>query len=261
MLRDIFTLQDLTLSAVDGELGAIDDVYFSDDAWTVRYLVVDTGPWLTGRRVLISPCSVEKIDIEGGLLHVSLTCDQVKNSPDFDSDKPVSRQYESAHSAYYGYSSYWEGPYLWGASPNPIALAPQGQPMSEGMARRIERARDEGDPHLRSADDVSGHAVEATDGSVGHIVSFLIDDKDWSIGAIVVDTRNWWPGKHVVIPPDWIDSIDWPNRRVRVRVGQEIIKHGLEYDADAPIDADYFGRLKASSQSARQARANHDGGN
>ena len=143
-------------------------------------------------------------------------------------------------------------------------LAPQGDPgenrpqllpMSEGMARRIERARDEGDPHLRSADDVSGHAVEVTDGSVGHIVSFLIHDKDWSIGAVVADTRTWWPGKHVAIPPEWIDSIDWPTRRVRVRVGQEIIKSGLEYDAEAPIDADYLGRLKENADAKSYAPA------
>lgn len=234
MVHDTADLRALTLRASDGEIGSIDDVYFDDARWVVRYLVVDTGGWLSGRKVLISPRSVQRLDIEGRELELALTRDQVKASPDYDSDKPISRQYEKDFFAYYGYPYYWSGPYMWGIADYPAA--PASAPLAEAheaLKKQAEREHAEGDPHLRSAHEVSGYAIEASDGSIGHVDTFLFDPESWAIRAMVVDTRNWWPGKHVVVSPDLIDTIDWNGRSVRVRASRERVKSSAEYDPTA----------------------------
>jgi uncharacterized protein YrrD len=231
MLYDTADLSALTLRATDGEIGSIDDVYFDDARWTIRYLVVHTGGWLAGRKVLISPRAVQRLDIDRGELHLGLTREQIRNSPDYDSDKPISRQYETEYFAYYGYPYYWSGPYMWGVADSPAT--PASAPLAEAheeLKKQAERERAKGDPHLRSAREVAGYGIEATDGSVGHVETFLFDHATWSIRAIVVDTRNWWPGKHVVIAPELIDEIDWNGRSVRVRATRERIKSSAQYE-------------------------------
>jgi uncharacterized protein YrrD len=239
MVHDTADLRAITLRASDGEIGSVDDVYFDDARWVVRYLVVDTGGWLAGRKVLISPRAVRRLDIAAGELQLDLTRDQVKSSPDYDSDKPISRQYEKDYFAYYGYPFYWSGPYMWGIADYPAAAtsAPLAEAHEE-LKRQAERERAEGDPHLRSAREVSGYAIEATDGSVGHVETFLFDPQSWAIRAMVVDTRNWWPGKHVVISPELIEAIDWSGRSVRVRASRERIKSSAEYDPAEPSARD-----------------------
>ena len=100
--------------ATDGDIGKVDDFYFDDKSWTIRYLVADTGNWLLGRKVLLSPIAVGKADFSSGRINVKLTKKQVEESPSIDSDKPVSRQHEAYYHDYYGYPYYWSGPYLWG---------------------------------------------------------------------------------------------------------------------------------------------------
>lgn len=232
MLHDSAKLGELTLHATDGEIGHVDDVYFSDDTWTIRYLVVDTGGWLTGRKVLISPRAVRSLDFDRGELRLDLTRERIRGAPDFDSEKPVSRQYETEFFGYYGYPHYWTGPYLWGVGEFPAApgtLRHAGG-VAGGGPQRAERKSANGDPHLRSAREVSGYRIEATDGEIGHIETFLFDEASWAIDAIVVDTRNWWPGKHVVVSPHWIEEIDWADRGARVRVSRERIRTSAEYE-------------------------------
>lgn len=234
MFYDTADLGALTLRASDGEIGSINDVYFDDAGWVVRYLVVDTGGWLSGRKVLISPRAVQRLDVEGRELQLSITRDQVKASPDYDSDKPISRQYETDYFAYYGYPYYWSGPYMWGIADYPAG--PASAPLAEAheeLKRQAERERANADPHLRSAREVSGYAIEATDGSIGHVDTFLFETESWAIRAMVVDTRNWWPGKHVVISPELIDAIDRTGRSVHVRASRERVKSSAEYDPAA----------------------------
>lgn len=247
MLHDTALLRHLTLQASDGAIGSVDDVYFSDDRWTIRYLVVDTGGWLTGRKVLVSPRAVRALHSEDRVLELALTREQVRQSPDFDSHKPVSRQYEVEHARYYGYPFYWTGPYLWGASEYPSVVGTPVAAMDEttpAVRARMARERAKADPHLRSAGEVSGYAIEADDGDIGHVETFLFDDASWSIRALVVDTRNWWPGRQVVIPPQWIADIDWPGARVRVNATRERIRQGAEYEpAGAEGRAEKAGRI------------------
>jgi len=236
MLRTASHLKGTTIAATDGEIGSAQDLYFDDHSWTVRYLMVDTGSWLPGRQVLISPRSVLSVTDESKI-PVSLTKSQVENSPSTDMDKPVDRQYEEEYARYYGYPYYWTGPYRWGTSAYP----------GEGVLGVAEVAGvmppAGGDPCLRSTLNVTGYYIEATDGDIGHVDDFIVDTTAWVIRYMIIDTRNWWPGKKVLVSPEWINRVSWPDSRVYVDMSKEAIKGAPEYDADRPLARDYEARL------------------
>ena len=244
MLRSAKNMQGFTLHASDGEIGSVEVFYFDDDAWAIRYMVVDTGSWLSGRQVLISPYSVERVNWDEKTIDVRLTKQQVENSPDIDTHKPIDRQNEEKYYTYYGYPYYWDGPYLWGAMPYPAYLPPN-TPQTDAVAREIEEARarrNSEDRNLRSTKEVTGYYIEASDGDIGHVEDFVIDDETWAIRYIAVDTRNWLPGKKVVISPDWVQSINWRDSKIHVDVSRDAIKNAPEYDETA-LTRDYEGRL------------------
>jgi uncharacterized protein YrrD len=234
----------LTLAATDGDIGSVNDLYFDDLSWTIRYLVVDTGTWLPGRQVLISPLSVRRVDDK---ILVDLTRNQVQNSPPVEADKPVNRQQEEAIARYYDQRYYWEGPYRWGllAYPGmpPVPTAPiPADAMGEEMAAR-ERETPSGDPTLRSSRDVTGYYIAALDGEIGHVDDFLVEDRAWAIRYLLVATRNWWPGKKVLISPEWIKTVSWADSQVQVDLRRDEIKAAPEYDPSRPFDREYESRL------------------
>lgn len=244
MLRAAGAFKGLPIAATDGDIGSVKDLYFDDLTWTIRYLVVDTGAWLPGRQVLISPLAVRGPVTDK--VTVDLTRAQVEESPPIDADKPVDRQQEEALSRYYNYRYYWEGPYRWGllAYPGmpPVPAPVPGDPVvAEMLAREREQAA--GDPSLRSARAVTGYYIAAQDGDIGHVDEFLVDDRAWAIRYLVVDTRNWWPGKKVVLSPEWIKTVSWADSRVYVDLRKDEIKAAPEYDAERPFDRDYENRL------------------
>jgi len=238
MLHNIKKLEKYKVSATDGEIGQVIDFYFDDDRWTVRYLIAETGTWLDSRKVLISPISLLKPDLSANVLNVSLTKEQVKNSPNIDTDKPVSRQNEEEYTNYYGYPSYWAGGALWGAGLYPMALAPgYGGYGTEQGARELEaylsserERRRNNDPHLRSCNEVTNYHIEATDGDIGHVAGFIVDDQTWAIRYLIVDTSNWWMGHQVLIAPHWITGVRWADHIVSVDVTREFIKQAPHYD-------------------------------
>lgn len=236
MLRAANHLKGTSIAARDGEIGSVQDLYFDDHSWTIRYLVVDTGTWLPGRQVLISPRSVMTMTDEDKV-PVALTKDQVEHSPSSDVDKPVERQFEEEYSQYYGYPYYWTGPYRWGATPYPGegVLTPE-------LAATVVPERS-GDPSMRSIRNVTGYYIEATDGDLGHVDDFIVDTSEWAIRYMIVDTRNWWPGKKVLVSPEWIREVSWPESRVYVDMSREAIKSAPEYDPDVPLVREYETRL------------------
>lgn len=246
MLRDASTLSGSAVSATDGEIGHVKDSYFDDQAWAIRYLVVDTGTWLTGREVLISPYAVKRpLDsISEGVIDVALTRAQVKASPDIDTHKPVSRQHESEYLGYYGYPTYWNGGDLWAMGAYP-AMPPLTTPpdYTERHERREAEANPE-DVHLRSAENVKGYHIQARDDSIGHVEDFVFDDESWALRYLIVDTRNWWPGgRRVLVATRWIERIDWTERRVFTTLTRDAVKASPEYDESATIDRAYEARL------------------
>lgn len=239
------------IHASDGELGNIDQFFFDDENWTIRYLVVETSK-LLGRKVLISPISIARKHETDGLT-LSLTKEQIRNSPGIDTDKPVSRQHEVQYFNYYGYPYYWGGPGLWGGTAYPIGHPTQAQTTeypnrTSGYAGTAATTRrqvpnEQGDPHLRSTKEVIGYYIEATDGNIGHVEDFLIDNENWAIRYMVVDTVNWWPGKKVVVAPQWIKDVSWTESRVHVDLSRERIKNAPEYDPAAILDREYEEKL------------------
>jgi hypothetical protein len=242
-------LQRYTIGAADGDIGGVETVYFDDQAWTVRYLVVDTGGWLSGKKVLISPRSVERLDSNQARVGTNLTREQVEKSPHIDTQKPVSRQYETTYFDYYGFPDYWTGPYRWGLDPYPLVGVPLPTVAPpEGLSRTVAeelaaRERDQQDPHLRSAADVMGYGIQATDGSLGHVEDFLIDDASWTIRYLIVDPQNWWPGEHVVISTEWITGVRDDESTVVVDLTRDAVRNAPVYDPSIGVERDWETRL------------------
>jgi sporulation protein YlmC with PRC-barrel domain len=232
MLNRMNKLIGMSIRASDGELGKVKDVYFDDHRWAARYLVVDTGDWLEARKVLISPIAIESVDWDEKTVQVSLTRQRVSASPSVDTDKPVSRQHETDFLGYYGYPNYWGGPFMWGTTsyPYPMSSIPTVPPVHDLAG---ERPQAPVDPHLRSVQELTGYQLETTDGSMGHVEDFLVDSESWAIRYIIVDTRNWWPGRHVLISPQWITRVDWAERLVTVDVARDTVQSAPEYDPGA----------------------------
>jgi len=240
MLRNVKDLHGFTIRATDGELGTVDQLYFDDTTWAIRYLTVETGGWLGGRHVLISPISVIHADWQTKRLDVALNKTQVENSPDIDTHQPVSRQHEAAFNQYYGYPYYWGGPYLWGAAPYPADLV---TPPIAPINLVEESPREPGDSHLRSTEGVAGYSIEAADGEIGHVDGFVLDEEVWAIRYIEVATRNWWPGKKVLVSPAWIDRVSWADSKVYTALSREAIQNAPEYIESLPINREYENRL------------------
>jgi uncharacterized protein YrrD len=245
MLRTMKNLEDYAIRATDGIIGHVKDFYFDDEAWVIRYLVVDTGTWLSSRKVLISPISIGHPDWTDRVLPVSITKEQVKNSPDIDTQKPVSRQHEIRYLGYYGYPYYWGGAGLWGEGIDPSMMMTGGFPTTphpiqseeEIAYARAEAARHQNeDPHLRSCKAVMGYHVEATDGDIGHVKGLLVDEETWAIRYMIVDTSNWWHGHQVIIAPQWIQDVSWPNATVSVNVTRQAVKDAPPYDSEVQLD-------------------------
>jgi uncharacterized protein YrrD len=238
MLYSVRQLDGKTLAASDGEIGHAREVYLDDQRWVIRHVVAQTGVWLFGRKVLISPHSIVRIDAEGGRLEVALTQQQIKDAPDIDTDKPVSRQRETSYYDYYGYPYYWGGPGLWGLSAYPMAAA-VAPTHDAGVDRVAEEAaaaeRRSADPHLRSSKEITGYNVEASDGSIGHLEDFLFDERSWQVRYVVVDTRTWLPGRHVLVPPQWITDIDFNERRATVKVPRAAVEASPPYEPRARL--------------------------
>jgi uncharacterized protein YrrD len=245
VLRSIKEVFGYQILATDGDVGKVDDFFFDDKTWTVRYLVVDTGGWLEGRKVLLIPAVLGEPKWEDRSFPVNITRDQVRHSPDVDLAKPVHRQHEIELHEYYSWVPYWDSG-VEGLMVPPIAVAPIVKEKG-----RKKKKKEPGDPHLRSAREVIGYHIRAKDGEIGHVDEFIMEDALWVIRYLVVDTRNWLPGRKVLISPHWVDRLSWEEARVRVELDKKAIMNSPEYVPTAPVNRryeerlyDYYGRPK-----------------
>ncbi len=237
MLRNVKELQGFAIHATDGVIGEVDDLYFDDEHWAIRYLVVATGSWLSGRHVLISPLAIGHPDWLGQELPVSLTKAQVERSPDIDTRKPVSRQHEAAYLGYYGYPYYWGGEGLWGMGAYPGSLTAEGRFEEEMKTRRTSATKTpDDDCHLRSCKAVTGYHIHAKDGDIGHVEDLLVDDHTWAIRYLIVNTSNWWGGHQVLVAPQWIETVSWLDAKVSVHLTRQAVKTAPPYDSAAQLD-------------------------
>lgn len=243
MLRSARSLYDYHIRATDGNVGRVKDFLFDGQEWVVRYAVVDTSEWLPGGVVQLVPEILGLPSAEGRILPVELTRDQVRNSPTIDADKPVSRQHEVDLFEYYGWSPYW-GAGRGGFARHTVRAMESGEPDRAATAQP-------GDPNLRSMREVAGYSISAIDGKIGHVEDFILDDEDWVVRYLVLDTRSWLTGKRVLVSPEWVREILWRERAVSLELSRDEIRDSPPYDPNQPVNRqdevhlyDYYGRPK-----------------
>jgi uncharacterized protein YrrD len=238
MLFSFEELRGYGIRAADDDIGSVDDLLFEDTTSMVRYLVVETGSWLFGRKVLLAAAALGPVDHKAREITTALTTRQVKDGPGIDADQPVSRQHEEALHSYYDWPPYWSGTPALGPAPywggvGLVPPPPAGNPVEREVA---EMERQRGDPHLRSAREVIGYYVAATDGDIGHVEDLVIDDATWMLPQLVIDTRNWLPGREVLIDTSRLRSVDWGNRHIVVDLSRREVESSPETDRSSITD-------------------------
>lgn len=238
MLRSLKAIHGYTVRAKDGDMGKVHDFYFHDDTWVIRYLVVDTGHWLPGHKVLVTTGALGKPDWAALTFPVALTREQVERSPELDTDKPVSRQHEVDLHNHYGWPYYWISP---GPGPWPpfVPLAPVPAAAKPSEAATKEKA----DPHLRSMRQVIGYHIHASDGELGHVEDFIAEDELWVIRYLVVATGKWLPGKRVLISAQWLGEISYLEREVTGALSREKVRSCPAFNPHAPVNREYEERF------------------
>lgn len=239
MRRSANTLSGYTIQAENGNIGQLKDLYFDDNEWLIRYLVVDTGNWLPGRKVLLTPHVLKVPDWELKILPVNLTKQKIKDSPGIEEHQPVSRQQEIDLFRYYGWSPYW----ISGLQPYGVAVT--------SPAADEDKSEENENPSLRSTEEVIGYKVMTNDGDIGHVENLIIEDSNWSIPYLIVDTKNILPGKKVIISHEWVEEIVWDKKSIKVGLSRENVKNSPEYNPLVDLDREYennvfdhYGKLK-----------------
>jgi hypothetical protein len=225
MLQNIKELYGRKLAALDGDIGHVKDFYFDDENWVIRYLVADTGNWLTGRLVLLTPHVFGTLDQDEQTLHIKLHKKKIQDSPSLGSHRPVSRQYETEYYHYYGLPPYWNGGAIWGPINYPVVLPPSEKEME---IYKKDHHRD--DKHLRSTQAVTGYHIQSVDGKIGHVSSFLVDDRSWEIHELVIETGHWYSGKEILIPPSKVERISYEESKVFVNLTKADVQETAEND-------------------------------
>jgi hypothetical protein len=252
MLRRLDEMRGFTIRAVDGEIGHVSDFYFDESDWMVRYVVVNTGSWLFGRKVLLSPHCAQPPNWLEEILPVELTMEQVENSPDIDLDRPVSRQHEIALHSYYGWPAYWAGGAMMGGPVTPMypgvppagTIPPDQAYPAEGdipATPEDEAAMTDEDanPYLHSTKEVVGYTIQATDGEIGHLEDFFASETEWNIHYAMVDTGTWLPGRKVLIMPRWIEDVNWEESKIFINHTRDQVKESPEFDPKRSLDRSY----------------------
>jgi sporulation protein YlmC with PRC-barrel domain len=239
MLRSAEPLYRMAIHATDGDLGRVTEFYFDDATWTIRYLIVRTGSFLSGRDVLLTPAVVHTVDWEGEQVRVNLTMAQVENSPDVSTDRPVSRLQEVEYLRYYEQPPYW----VLGAEVGGTGVALDAA--MRAAATEAEAAGEAPPTHLRSSREVIGYHIEASDGPIGHVRDFVIDDATWRVKYLVVDPSRWKFNDEVVIAPEWVDRVSWGGRCIHVDLTRDTIRTCPVFGSVAAITPEYERRLAA----------------
>ncbi len=244
MLKTLLEMRGYGLRAIDKDLGSVDDFYFDDRLWEIRYLVADTGNWLPGRNVLISPEALEPSNWEDKVFPLTLTSTEIEDSPGIETDLPFSLQKEKELRLFFKWREYWDDDVFI----QPSGFTPMSVPGGEAIEPVVKDGRTlsgklNGNPHLRSANEVQGYYIGAQDGEIGHVDDFIVDDTSWQIRYLIVDTHNWLPGKKVLMAHEWVSSIDWNKQTVEVDMTRDTIEKSPEYDPNQPINREYEVRM------------------
>jgi hypothetical protein len=230
MLHLAHKIAGTVIQGSDGDIGTLEDFYFEEDRWTVRYLLVDTGKWFSGKRVLISPMSVQDGWGKAGV-KVGLTKDQVWNSPEFNDGDALSRTSETNVLSYYGYPDYWGAASIWGNFDSPTALAAGAASVKAATPVAPASGIDPEARHLRSIKKSTGYHLHARNGEIGHVDDFLIGEDSWRIRYLLVDTSNWIGGRSVIVAAEMVEGIDKDSGKLYVAADRESIKRSPELES------------------------------
>ena len=242
MLTSLSGLDDYAVvgPADDGHLGRVRDTYFDDRRWSIRHLVVETGHWPGHQRVLISPWSVRGLDPGRRVVRTDLTRHQLAESPDADTDRPVSGQHPVDLARYYGFYGF---PYHWlgtASVSEQWRAAGGGEGAVVTLAPRLRKA---GDHHLQSARAVLGYYVHANDDDVGHVSDFLFGDAAWAIRHVVVVLRRGLARRRVLVPVGWVARVTWDAGALSVPLAGSVVRAAPAYDPAEPLGPDLEARL------------------
>jgi sporulation protein YlmC with PRC-barrel domain len=246
MLKLMKKITGYALHATDGEIGKVHDFLFDDQSWQVRYLVIDTGKWLPGRKVVVPPSVIADSRWEERELPVSMSKEQIKDAPPLSEHEPVSRQHEVDLYQYFQWQPYWAGGALLG---EPYATNTSETRQDEGTVREdsadtdVSKTGEKQEQHLRSFRELKGYSILAQDSEAGKLDDFILDDKTWKSRYLVVDIGSWLPGKDVLVPTDWISEVHWAQATVTVNVPIVKLKEAPEFDPDEPVDREFEKKL------------------
>ncbi len=229
MQRDIISLTGYNMEATDGHIGKVEEFYFEDNTWLIRYLILKTGNWFVYRNALSAPQAIVKREARLRIFPVNLSKEQIWASPDIDTDKPVSRQQDIPLYGHYALQKYGGSGFYAGGS----AAAMDNVPIiDERITKEADPndKRSDDDLHLRSTKTIIGYHIHASDGDFGHVSDFIFDDANWQIMYLVVDSHNWFGGKKYLIETGTVKEIQWDNSKVIVNISTDAIKDSPVFD-------------------------------
>ena len=238
MLYEAKSFKNYALCGIDGTIGKVKELLFDDQKWNVRYLVVDTGNWLKGRKVLIAPNFLVDVSKENQCITVNLTKKQIEDSPPLSSDQPVDRQYDKA---------YWS---FFNLPESVLTKLPEDQAFMRKLDKKDldDRHAEERswDHQLRSTSASTGNNIEALDGEVGCIDDFIIDDQTWSIRYMVVNSADWWAGHKLLVAPPWISKLNWGDAKIFININRAPFESLEEFTSIDMLSREYEERLHRS---------------
>lgn len=246
MLQYLKKYKGLRVMLANGEdVGKVKDLYFEDDQWVVRYLVVDTGAWLAERLILISPYSVKFVNLEENFVSVKLTRDQIERSPTADTQKPISRRFEEHYANYFGWPFYWGSAEFWPGGIYPTHLANRNDNLHGEDVSRLDYAEDSAwrerveESHLRSYTELKNYEIHARDGEIGMVEDLVIEDDTWALRYVQVDTKRFWASHGILLSTQWIDKISWLDQQCYTRLTVATIQKAPHFDPSRALDRAY----------------------
>jgi hypothetical protein len=234
MLRSLKDLQNYKIHAKDGDLGSVHSFLFDDLSWSLKYLVVDTGKWLPGKKVLISPFDIDDLLWKDKIMNLRLKIDDIENSPSINDKQPVYLQMQEQKRK--KLSSTTIIPAVGTPIPTYVTLNEDLQ-LNE-ITKHAEKNNI--NTHLRSSLEVMGYHMNATDGEIGYLDDIIIEDNlTWKIHYIIIYIGNWLTGKKVIVSPNWIDNIHWENKLIDIDLTKEKVEESPEYNPSEPVNREY----------------------
>jgi hypothetical protein len=244
MFKSLKRMTGMVIKATDGEIGSLDQFFFDDTSWAIRYFVVNIGSLVISKKVLISPASFQTI--QGHDILVNSTIAQIKNSPDIDTEKPISRQKEEQLHDYFTWSYYWGYPLYYNSLGTELYPNIQYTDTFLGhdkIANNLGNSDIMDNNHLRSSKDIQGYIIMAKENEFGSVEDFLVDTENWAIRYIILNTGDLLPGKKVIVSAKWTKEIDWDTKTIHFDIDRDVIKNGPSFDYSIPLTRDFERRM------------------